>query len=114
MSRHGKLELSLALALIISVAACGSGDEIELEEASVNLVISSSAFAEGATIPVRYTCDGDDVSPPLAWTGVPSESRSIALIADDPDAPAPGCTGCCTACHPTQPGCLRQSPAGMS
>jgi len=87
MSRPGKLELSLALVVSVAVAACGSGDQIELEEASVSLEISSTAFVEGDTIPTRFTCDGDDVSPPLTWTGTPSESRSIALIADDPDAP---------------------------
>jgi Raf kinase inhibitor-like YbhB/YbcL family protein len=49
--------------------------------------ISSTAFSEGEMIPQKYTCDGKDISPPLAWTGVPAETRSLALIADDPDAP---------------------------
>ncbi len=51
------------------------------------LVITSSAFSEGQTIPTRYTCDGSDVSPDLAWSGVPEEAASLALICDDPDAP---------------------------
>ena len=51
------------------------------------LVITSSAFSEGQTIPTRYTCDGPDVSPDLAWSGVPEEAASLALICDDPDAP---------------------------
>ena len=51
------------------------------------LVIISSAFSEGQTIPTRYTCDGSDVSPDLAWSGVPEEAASLALICDDPDAP---------------------------
>ncbi|HXG23454.1 MAG TPA: YbhB/YbcL family Raf kinase inhibitor-like protein [Chthonomonadales bacterium] len=50
--------------------------------------LTSSAFTEGATIPTNYTCDGADVSPPLSWTGVPVEAKSLALICDDPDAPA--------------------------
>ena len=50
--------------------------------------LSSTAFKDGAAIPVTYTCDGADVSPPLAWSGVPPGTRSFALIADDPDAPA--------------------------
>jgi Raf kinase inhibitor-like YbhB/YbcL family protein len=50
--------------------------------------LSSTAFADGAAIPVKYTCDGADLSPPLAWSGVPPGTRSLALIADDPDAPA--------------------------
>ena len=49
--------------------------------------ISSTAFSEGDMIPQKYTCGGEDISPPLAWTGVPAETRSLALIADDPDAP---------------------------
>lgn len=55
----------------------------------MKLTISSSAFAEGGSIPKRYTCDGQDVSPPLEWTGVPAHSKSLVLIVDDPDAPDP-------------------------
>ena len=51
------------------------------------LVISSSAFSEGQAIPIRYTCDGPDVSPDLAWSGIPEGAASLALICDDPDAP---------------------------
>lgn len=49
--------------------------------------ITSSAFNEGNPIPKKYTCDGEDVSPPLAWSGVPAGAKSLALIVDDPDAP---------------------------
>lgn len=49
--------------------------------------LTSKAFTEGGVIPSRYTCDGEDVSPPLAWSGVPEGTRSLALICDDPDAP---------------------------
>jgi Raf kinase inhibitor-like YbhB/YbcL family protein len=51
------------------------------------LQLSSSDFSHGGKIPVTHTCDGEDRSPVLAWTGVPVETRSFALIADDPDAP---------------------------
>jgi Raf kinase inhibitor-like YbhB/YbcL family protein len=51
------------------------------------LEITSSAFADGEMIPNRYTCDGPDVSPDLAWSGVPETAQSLALICDDPDAP---------------------------
>lgn len=51
--------------------------------------LSSSAFAANAPIPSRYTCDGEDVSPPLRWSGVPAGTQSLALILDDPDAPDP-------------------------
>ena len=50
--------------------------------------LTSTAFSDGAAIPAQYTCDGVDVSPPLAWSGPPPGSGSLALIADDPDAPA--------------------------
>ncbi len=53
------------------------------------LTILSSAFADGAEIPMRHTCEGDDASPPLTWSGVPAGAKSLALIVDDPDAPDP-------------------------
>jgi Raf kinase inhibitor-like YbhB/YbcL family protein len=53
-----------------------------------DLQISSTAFSDGHTIPQRHTCEGDNVSPPLSWSGTPSEARSLALIVDDPDAPS--------------------------
>ena len=49
----------------------------------------SSAFADRGAIPRGYTCEGRDVSPPLAWSGVPAGAKSFALIVDDPDAPDP-------------------------
>jgi Raf kinase inhibitor-like YbhB/YbcL family protein len=56
---------------------------------SMTLSLTSPAFAEGGEIPTRYTCEGQDVSPPLAWSEPPSGTRSLALIVDDPDAPDP-------------------------
>jgi Raf kinase inhibitor-like YbhB/YbcL family protein len=53
------------------------------------LVLTSSAFAPQGEIPAKYTCEGQDVSPPLAWSGLPQGTRSLALIVDDPDAPDP-------------------------
>lgn len=49
----------------------------------------SSAFGQNGSIPSQYTCEGDDLSPPLAWSDAPSGTRSLALIMDDPDAPDP-------------------------
>ena len=50
--------------------------------------ITTKAFPAGGAIPKRYTCDGTDVSPDLSWTNAPAGTKSFALIADDPDAPA--------------------------
>lgn len=49
--------------------------------------VGSIAFTEGGMIPRQYTCDGEDMSPPLSWSGIPEGTKSIAIIADDPDAP---------------------------
>ena len=57
--------------------------------AAMALTLTSSAFKNGEAMPSRYTCEGDDVSPPLAWDGVPDGTKSFALIMDDPDAPDP-------------------------
>jgi len=51
------------------------------------LTLKSDAFDQGATIPNKFSCDGDDISPQLSWDGVPSQTKSFALIMDDPDAP---------------------------
>jgi Raf kinase inhibitor-like YbhB/YbcL family protein len=51
------------------------------------LTIRTPAFADGKTIPVKYTRDGDNLSPPLSWSGAPSGTKSFALIVADPDAP---------------------------
>lgn len=51
-----------------------------------NFQITSTAFSEGGTIPVKYTCNGQDISPPLALSGIPAQTRSMVLICDDPDA----------------------------
>lgn len=55
----------------------------------MTLTITSEAFDHSGDIPRQYTCDSDDISPPLAWSGVPDGAKSLALIVDDPDAPDP-------------------------
>ena len=53
------------------------------------MTLTSSSFAHQAAIPPKYTCEGSDISPPLAWNGIPAGTQSLALIVDDPDAPDP-------------------------
>jgi Raf kinase inhibitor-like YbhB/YbcL family protein len=56
-------------------------------EGSDEMKLTSTAFGEGELIPKLYSCDGDDISPPLEWSGAPRGTKSFALIVDDPDAP---------------------------
>ncbi len=53
----------------------------------MDIKVSSTAFDEEGMIPAKYTCDEEDVSPPLAWDSIPEETKTLALICDDPDAP---------------------------
>ncbi len=75
--------------LALAFGSCGGGDTVTgpAPAAPERLRVSSPAFAGGATIPARYTCSGENVSPPLAWEGVPARTRSLALLMQDPDAP---------------------------
>lgn len=76
--------LALA-ALCLALGAAGAA----AEGGGMALKLTSPAFADGAPIPSLHTCEGEDSSPPLAWAGVPSSARSLALVVDDPDAPDP-------------------------
>jgi phosphatidylethanolamine-binding protein (PEBP) family uncharacterized protein len=75
--------------LAILLAGChpATPTQAETGQSVLTLQVSSPAFGEGETIPTKYTCDGENISPQLDWTGVPQEAQSLALIADDPDAP---------------------------
>ncbi len=53
------------------------------------LTLRSGAYANGGSIPARYTCEGEDISPLLEWSGVPEGTRSLVLLIEDPDAPDP-------------------------
>jgi len=76
----------LLFLLISCTAACGAVETRPTTLPSIEL--SSPAFQTGQAIPPRYTCDGEDSSPPLQWGDPPEGTRSFALIMDDPDAPA--------------------------
>lgn len=73
-----------------TVTACSRPDNATVSKetkAPMTITIRSSAFADGQPIPSKYTCDGEDVSPPLSWDRAPEGSKSLVLISDDPDAP---------------------------
>ncbi len=78
---------------IMILAAAGSlilpGGPGSKGEAQMALKIESAAFNHGEAIPKQFSCEGQDISPPLAWSGVPADARSLVLIVDDPDAPDP-------------------------
>jgi Raf kinase inhibitor-like YbhB/YbcL family protein len=70
----------------------GADDSKPTKEKTMSIQITSPAFTEGQPIPQKYTCQGQDISPPLKWIpqgGTPANTKSFALIADDPDAPDP-------------------------
>lgn len=75
------------------LAGCRSSTHLPIvptvgESEIAMLTVTSSAFREGETIPKKFTCDAEDTSPDLMWSGAPSGTKSLALITDDPDAPA--------------------------
>jgi Raf kinase inhibitor-like YbhB/YbcL family protein len=79
-----------ALAGAATLTGCGLfGDKVTEPARTVpaTLTVTSSAFDDGDQVPRRFTCEGQDVSPPLAWTGVPDDVRALALVVTDPDAP---------------------------
>jgi Raf kinase inhibitor-like YbhB/YbcL family protein len=73
----------LFFSLLVTVAI-PSGQQ---EASTMSLELTTSAFPAEGTIPKKFTCEGSDVSPPLAWSGAPQGTQSFALIVDDPDAP---------------------------
>ena len=79
----------LPVGFIILLAGIGHGFSAETARNNMSFTLSSPAFGHQGEIPSKYTCDGEDISPPLAWSGVPKDAKSLALIVDDPDAPDP-------------------------
>jgi Raf kinase inhibitor-like YbhB/YbcL family protein len=75
-------------AVLVSLVAKKRNTTTSKEEKTVNILITSDAFLEGEAIPTKYTCDGDELSPDLRWSDIPPNTRSLALICEDPDAPS--------------------------
>jgi Raf kinase inhibitor-like YbhB/YbcL family protein len=82
--------------LVVALLACGNrtttapaqSPDNRSQERKMTLNLESSAFKEGQAIPRQYTCDGVNISPPLEWSGAPKNAKTLAIICDDPDAPA--------------------------
>ncbi|MGQ9546821.1 MAG: YbhB/YbcL family Raf kinase inhibitor-like protein [Dehalococcoidia bacterium] len=79
--------MTLLIIIAVCVIRCGPAGPTLPEDSKLTLALSSPVFQGGETIPTKYTCQGEDISPPLTWAGPPPETRSFALIMDDPDAP---------------------------
>ena len=77
---------ALGSVVILTAVGCQSGSAQQTAP-SGRMVLTSTAFANGQAIPAKYTGDGEDISPPLMWTGLPEGTQQLALICDDPDAP---------------------------
>jgi Raf kinase inhibitor-like YbhB/YbcL family protein len=84
--------------LILVISGCQPGstptptppaapEEKEIAEQEIALKLTSTAFVHEASIPSKYTCDGEDVSPLLEWSDLPTDAQTFAIIMDDPDAP---------------------------
>lgn len=78
-----------AIATIIMLLSLAFRPAAARTGGTMTFTISSTAFSHMGTIPSKYTCEGANVSPPLAWTNLPEGTRSLVLIVDDPDAPNP-------------------------
>ena len=80
---------ALVVVGLVMLAGCssGGGESITERDLPEQITVSSTAFDAGGPIPRRYTCAGEDLSPPLRWSGVPDGTAGIALVVDDPDAP---------------------------
>jgi Raf kinase inhibitor-like YbhB/YbcL family protein len=81
----------MSFALLLGLAlVCGCSDD-EATEAGADapelITVTSAAFRDGQRVPAKFTCDGEEVSPPLEWSGVPKAAKALALVVDDPDAP---------------------------
>ncbi len=77
----------ILMIFLIQFSYCQQKGNVPKGEEKMDMSITSSAFVEGGIIPIKFTCDGKNISPQLTWTNVPSGTKSLALICDDPDAP---------------------------
>jgi len=88
MRKTGRLQCGIGVAMVVAAVTVGAAGHAG-EETTMQLTMTSTAFDHEGKIPRHYSCEGDDVSPPLAWSGVPEGAQTLVLIVDDPDAPDP-------------------------
>jgi len=91
---HRRITTPLVTILALATIACSRAPAAdptteETTPMATDMLLESPAFADGDSIPSKYTCEGEDISPPLRWSKLPEGTRSLALIVDDPDAPDP-------------------------
>lgn len=82
-----KFARGIILVFVLSAGCIREDAQVKNRTTSENFSLTSKGFKQGDTIPSKYTCDGEDVSPPLSWGRVPVATKTLALIVDDPDAP---------------------------
>jgi len=87
MTRRFPYVQMMVFAVLLALVAAPNARTATAEDQAMHLL--SPAFENGGFIPARYTCEGEDISPPLYWSGAPAGTKSFALIAEDPDAPDP-------------------------
>jgi hypothetical protein len=79
---------SVVLLLVLSIYVCVHAVRRKSVVAESQFTMTSSAFVPNGVIPIKYTCDGENISPDLQWSSIPKGTQSFALIVDDPDAPS--------------------------
>jgi hypothetical protein len=86
MPGRGIEALRVLVALLIAAVACTAGGD-QSDQVVKGIIVTSPAFRDSTPIPGRHSCDGEDLSPRLAWIDLPAGTRNLAVICDDPDAP---------------------------
>lgn len=90
-----KPQMMIIVMIGVLLISCSRGGQVDRDRPSplpssvggISMKLESAAFSANGLIPPEYTCDGKNISPPLAWAEIPAGTQSLALIVDDPDAP---------------------------
>ena len=82
-----KYKIIIIFLSLTLLAACSGSAQLPEGDFPLEMSLTSPGFQDGCSIPEKYTSEGEDLSPPLVWSGLPDGTKSLALIVDDPDAP---------------------------